>query len=194
MNDVDSNDIGGVSGVKLTKQQKRDKRREFLKQQNSDSNVENKLTSKQQRRQQQQQNNNKKEAYKSVYRRQPCYPQSANNINDIPSNRFIYPKDKVYNRILKSSYEGFEIDKKEAFDEKFHSDFSHALEDLDHKGIYQFDIIQPLGLGTKLSKTYVSRCLVGQPGITYKYQGNNTTTTTTTTTIIIIITNTIIYY
>ena len=174
MNDGDSNDIGGV---KLTKQQKRDKRRLFLKQQNdSNGNVENKVTSKQQQQRQQQQhqqqNNNKKEAYKSVYRRQPCYPQSANNINDVPSNRFIYPKDKVYNRILKTSYEGFEIDKKEAFDEKFHNDFSHALEDLDHKGIYQFDIIQPLGLGTKLSKTYVSRCLLGEPGITYKYQGN----------------------
>ena len=28
-----------------------------------------------------------------------------------------------------------------------------------------------MGLNTKLSKTYVSRCLVGIAGITYKYQG-----------------------
>ena len=39
------------------------------------------------------------------------------------------------------------------------------------EALYSYDIIQPLGLGTALAKTKVTRCLVGEPGATYKYLG-----------------------
>ena len=50
--------------------------------------------------------------------------------------------------------------------------FKEALTSLSTNGYYKFDLTQPLGLGTKLAKTYVERILVGQPGITYKYLGS----------------------
>ena len=152
-----------IEEIKLTKQQKRDKKR----------NEQNKNNSKKKsnEKQHQQQHHQIKASGSSVYKRKACYPNTYIGNDTTPMNRFVNPKDKEYSKILKTSYEGFEIDKKEAFDDEFHDQFEKSLELLDHQNIYQFDIIQPLGLNTKLSKTYVSRCLVGTAGITYKYQG-----------------------
>jgi len=46
-----------------------------------------------------------------------------------------------------------------------------SLASLESSGAFQFDITQPAGLGTKLAKTLVTRCLVGDAGVTYKYLG-----------------------
>ena len=35
----------------------------------------------------------------------------------------------------------------------------------------RYDCTQPMGPGTSLARTKVTRCLVGTPGITYKYLG-----------------------
>jgi len=42
---------------------------------------------------------------------------------------------------------------------------------MDGGDLFQHDMTQPHGLGTKVARTFVTRCLVGDPGITYKYLG-----------------------
>jgi len=46
-----------------------------------------------------------------------------------------------------------------------------TLEAMTDQGFFQTDVTQPFGLGTKCAKTYVTRCLVGDHGTTYKYLG-----------------------
>jgi hypothetical protein len=48
---------------------------------------------------------------------------------------------------------------------------STALHSMNDKGEFREDVTQPFGLGTKCAKTYVTRCLVGEPGTSYKYLG-----------------------
>ena len=50
-----------------------------------------------------------------------------------------------------------------------HSEVLTVLKELEP--YYQTDVTQPFGLGTKLSRTYVTRCLLGERGTTYKYLG-----------------------
>jgi len=50
-----------------------------------------------------------------------------------------------------------------------HGEILTALQSL--SPFYQTDLTQPFGLFTKVSKTYVRRCLLGDPGTTYKYLG-----------------------
>jgi hypothetical protein len=45
--------------------------------------------------------------------------------------------------------------------------FRKALEDMEARGMFLFDLTQPAGLNTKVVRTFVTRCLVGEPGITY---------------------------
>ena len=46
-----------------------------------------------------------------------------------------------------------------------------TLQAMASQGIFQTDVTQPFGLGSKCAKTYVTRCLVGDHGTTYKYLG-----------------------
>ena len=46
-----------------------------------------------------------------------------------------------------------------------------AFRTLDQEGLFRTDITQPAGLGGKCVKTMVTRCLLGDPGTTYKYLG-----------------------
>jgi mRNA N6-methyladenine demethylase len=68
----------------------------------------------------------------------------------------------------------------------FHTDSQRTLELLRDAGYYQYDIV--MAGGQKLSRTFVQRTLVGEPGMTYKYLGlrlfahawrNHTTAATT---------------
>jgi len=45
------------------------------------------------------------------------------------------------------------------------------LDALDEGGVFQYDVTQPMGPGTPLAVTKVTRTCVGDPGITYKYLG-----------------------
>ena len=62
-----------------------------------------------------------------------------------------------------------QVREKESFTGEFHEAFESALRGLEDR--YQYDITQPAGLNSKLAKTLVSRCLLGDEGITYKYLG-----------------------
>jgi alpha-ketoglutarate-dependent dioxygenase FTO len=144
-----------TSEVKLTKQQKRDLKRNAKKQQF-------KAPLPPQKR-------NLVEG-SSVYKRATTYPAPFQNFRGA-KDRFVTPDNKQYKAIVDSSYKGFATLPPNKFPTEYHDEFQSALETLDSQGVYQFDMTQPAGLGTKLARTFVTRCLVGDPGITYKYLG-----------------------
>ena len=114
------------------------------------------------------------EVVKSAYKRETIYPPMP--LMDPPSSLpgdFITSTShpKYYQELLKTSYNGFIQSPSSSFKNSFHLQFQASLKGLEELNAYQYDITQPAGLGTKLAKTYVSRCLVGEPGITYKYLG-----------------------
>eukprot|EP00606_Chrysophyceae_sp_TOSAG23-5_P000243 GSChrysophyteH2.ASY1.ANO1.29.1 assembled CDS len=86
-------------------------------------------------------------------------------------DRFVIPADPTYEKVMETCYPGCVLQEPEKFKPKFHTQFRQAMEGLEDESFYQFDLTQPMGLGTKVAKTYVTRCLVGKPGITYKYLG-----------------------
>ena len=106
----------------------------------------------------------------SVYKRKTEYPAKILPYSG-PTDRFVTPTDECFEQVLKSSYQGLSILGQDSFSTKFHSEFQSALIGLESIGAYQFDVTQPAGLGSKLAKTYVTRCLVGEAGTTYKYLG-----------------------
>ena len=113
----------------------------------------------------------------SVYKRKANYPplylsdQQLNELN-IPRNRFVTQDDKCYDSVIASAYQGFHHSPTESFSRYFHTRFERAMIGLETKEeAYQYDVTQPGGLGTKTAMTYVTRCVVGDPGTTYKYLG-----------------------
>jgi len=86
-------------------------------------------------------------------------------------DRFMTPADKHFDEVMSTCYKGFVVSPPTESKPNFHHNFRKAMEGLDLDGCYQFDLTQPMGLGTKVAKTFVSRCLVGEPGCTYKYLG-----------------------
>ena len=112
----------------------------------------------------------------SVYKRKTIYPplyltEAVTNKFNVPQNRFITQSDDCFEAVLESGYQGFIHSPPEDFSESFHSRFERAMMGLEKEGKYQYDVTQPAGLGTKTALTYVTRCLVGEPGTTYKYLG-----------------------
>ena len=111
-----------------------------------------------------------REAGSSLYKRSVVLPLSCPFPN--LENRFYYQTDRELPQLLSTSYSGFSVDPPEAYpDDTYHDTFLRAFNDFDDRGIFQFDYTQPAGLGTKIARTFVTRCLVGEPGITYKYLG-----------------------
>lgn len=106
----------------------------------------------------------------SVYKRRTDYPGLFPDYPG-PKDRFIVPGDPKFDEVLKTCYGGFASDPEEAFPASFHKSFMTALDGLEKEDAYQFDLTQPAGLGTKVAKTFVTRCLVGEAGTTYKYLG-----------------------
>jgi hypothetical protein len=86
-------------------------------------------------------------------------------------DRFMTPADEQYDQVMSACYKGFLVSAPSESKPNFHHNFRQAMEGLGTDGCYQFDLTQPMGLGTKVAKTFVSRCLVGEPGCTYKYLG-----------------------
>ena len=78
------------------------------------------------------------------------------------------PYQDSFREALRTAYEGFAFDKTVGKDETV---LQAALETMQGKGIFRRDVTQPFGLGTKCAKTYVTRCVAGEPGTTYKYLG-----------------------
>jgi len=117
----------------------------------------------------------------------------------IPTNEFLRdvdPYKKSFKVAVDTSYLGFAIDKlgqrydtntdneidsdkkgqKKKCPEQAEQLFDHdiiekALLSMDKHGLFRTDVTQPFGLGTKCARTYVTRCLLGEEGTTYKYLG-----------------------
>jgi len=106
----------------------------------------------------------------SVYKRETVYPPGLTDFEG-PWDRFLTPEDKEYQSVVDQCYKGLQVCSPDKFDAKFRADFDAALEGLDVEGFYQYDVTQPQGLGSKTAKTFVTRCLLGDAGTTYKYLG-----------------------
>lgn len=107
----------------------------------------------------------------SVYKRVPVYPNSYPLSNSESSKGFLEAHHKNFAKVLSTCYDGCIVEGGDKFPADFHQRFQHALQELESLGFYQFDFTQPAGLNTKVAKTFVTRCVVGDPGMTYKYLG-----------------------
>jgi len=119
----------------------------------------------------------------------PAFPHDEGLI--VPKDDFlkcVHPYEQSFKRAIDTAYEGFVVDddageginttstgignevkaKSPIFD---HEAIQRALTKMDEAGIFLTDVTQPRGLGTKCAKTYVTRCLLGDEGTTYKYLG-----------------------
>lgn len=85
---------------------------------------------------------------------------------------FLTPNDddpRAFNDCLKTSFEGFHYDTPNSLPSTLHRNFESSFAGMDMGGLFLFDVVQP---GKKrLTKTSVTRTLVGDPGSTYKYLG-----------------------
>jgi alpha-ketoglutarate-dependent dioxygenase FTO len=98
-----------------------------------------------------------------------------------PSSGFLRdesPYRDSFRAAMEGPYEGFVVDTAENLSNdiqnnlKFEEDqVLAALNKMNEEGDFREDVTQPFGLGTKCAKTYVTRCLVGSPGTSYKYLG-----------------------
>ena len=91
----------------------------------------------------------------------------------IPStlNGFLSNKDtrhkEIYETAMRTCYEGVKWEE-DVFSERR---LQAALQIMDDAGFFRVDITQPAGLGAKCAPTFVTRCLVGEQGMTYRYLG-----------------------
>ena len=84
---------------------------------------------------------------------------------------FITEDHPQFEPCFKTSYKGFIKEESSELPDALHTGFRDALDALDEGGVFQYDVTQPMGPGTPLAVTKVTRTCVGDPGITYKYLG-----------------------
>jgi alpha-ketoglutarate-dependent dioxygenase FTO len=75
----------------------------------------------------------------------------------------------IYHDVLKQHYQGFVRIPAAEIPTRFHTNSKRVLEKLRDSHYYQYDMV--MAGGKHLSRTFVKRTLVGDPGITYKYLG-----------------------
>jgi FTO catalytic domain len=102
----------------------------------------------------------------------PRFPLPFPSHLSVPSNDFLRSDSPQYKAsfkaALETSYQGFETDPPEVFASL---ECDAALESLHAEAFFRTDITQPFGLGTPCASTYVTRCLLGDKGNTYRYLG-----------------------
>lgn len=109
----------------------------------------------------------------------PAFPHQSKNLPLPPNQSFVQNNgnyQKAYTKALETSYEGFVYDGPDAKTGDGRALFAHdkirnALQTMEKANLFRTDVTQPFGLGTKCAKTYVTRCLLGERGTTYKYLG-----------------------
>lgn len=106
-------------------------------------------------------------------KKKECTTDPAGDIHHRPytgPEKFLTPKhDPDFQQVVNASYQGFVYEPASAIDPAFHSRARAAFERLRDSGYFQYDVV--MAGGKKLSRTFVKRTLVGNPGITYKYLG-----------------------
>ncbi len=84
---------------------------------------------------------------------------------------YLTPREdpNAFDECLKTCFEGFHYDSPDSLPSSLHRDFDSSFTGMDEGGLFLHDVVQP---GKKrLTKTSVTRTLVGDPGSTYKYLG-----------------------
>ena len=87
---------------------------------------------------------------------------------------FLCPSDPQFGELMRSTYPGFVHEPRTWAPEADHAAYLGALRAMEAAlphSLFQYDVVQPMKLGSRCSKTFVTRTLVGEPGITYKYLG-----------------------
>lgn len=100
----------------------------------------------------------------------PHYPLPFPKHLPIPTGDFLKnakPYKESFRQALETSYEGFVVDESIYDEYRAQKYMEQMLEDK----YFRRDVTQPFGLGTKCAKTYVTRCVLGERGTTYKYLG-----------------------
>jgi FTO catalytic domain len=85
----------------------------------------------------------------SVYKRLPNLP-PASPFPLLHVDRFLIPTDKNYQKVLETCYDGFVRDEPKCFPDEFHESFQTSFTTMEKLGVFQFDLTQPAGLGTKV--------------------------------------------
>lgn len=122
-------------------------------------------------------NKKRKNKSKGTSSQQPKRPSAASlplpfpsGLN-VPKDSFLRnqePYQESFQTALETAYQGFVVDESIAVKEET---VQTALLKLEELGFFRTDVTQPFGLGTKCAETYVTRCLLGNAGTTYKYLG-----------------------
>ena len=84
---------------------------------------------------------------------------------------FLTPQDdpQGFKDCLQTSYSGFHFDSPDSLPSSLHREFESSFGGMEQGGLFLYDVVQP---GKKrLTRTSVTRTLVGDPGSTYKYLG-----------------------
>ena len=88
------------------------------------------------------------------------------------ATRFITPSHPSFDAAMATSYSTFVREPAATLPADFHDRFRQCLGGIQSDGLLaRNDVTQPMGTGTRLAKTRVTRCLIGKPGITYRYLG-----------------------
>mmetsp|Transcript_16117 Transcript_16117/g.44607 ORF Transcript_16117/g.44607 Transcript_16117/m.44607 type:complete len:924 (-) Transcript_16117:1257-4028(-) len=93
-----------------------------------------------------------------------------------------HPYRESFEAAIRGPYEGFVVDDAQTLSSLSSTTegrdcrvneqvIQTSLENMARDGFFRTDVTQPFGLGTKCAKTYVTRCVVGAHGTTYKYLG-----------------------
>lgn len=85
----------------------------------------------------------------SVYKRVPNLP-PASPFPLLHVDRFLIPSDKNFQKVLETCYDGFVLDEPKSFSNEFHDSFQTSFISMEKFGVFQFDLTQPAGLGTKV--------------------------------------------
>lgn len=94
-----------------------------------------------------------------------------------PSTGFLRneePYRESFQAALTTAYEGCVWDEPEELASKENVKeraIQTALNEMNAAGLFRTDVTQPAGMGSRCVKTYVTRCLLGDEGTTYKYLG-----------------------
>ena len=121
-----------------------------------------------QEQQQQQQQEEEEEKEERRQQRQPP-------LGGKPSSRYLTPDDPAFASTMRAAYASFMHEPAAALPAAFHRRFRECLHGVQSDGLLLYhDITQPMGPGTRLAKTRVTRCLIGKPGITCILSGTRT--------------------
>jgi len=90
--------------------------------------------------------------------------------NQHTSKSFLSPSDgDIFESCRSECYRGFCWENSHDLEESFHKSFDDCFDTLHDAGLFLYDAVQPGG--KRLSRTFVTRTVIGKPGSTYRYLG-----------------------